>query len=1279
MSTFNVKQLEDHARDVDPDLRYMALEDFRKQLNNPKVQVRNVAVFTPILFKLLDDSTTEVQNQAVKSFAPLVRHLNDDDTLDVINKLYDAVAKSANGSKFSTSVPNLALRSIFTDSHSRFGRALSRRIVDSLFPTLLSSSAAATLDNIEITINLMKSLGFVLAPHELCTLITALILFAFRESGIISKRSVVAVDHALDYIPAVTQESVSKQLQFYDKVVGDIRDAHKLACAEGKGSSAANIQFILFRVVLAKTKLPKESVLSDAAASMIFDQICHVLRPADTENAIDPEDLDIDVLMQENSNREDAFITFSSLVACLPYDLFVQKYAATAFAAISSFMLYDPLGYGESDNEDDDAIDDDLVDYSDDEESAELYDNTEENDGLAANLRLQSLVLLKQIILNLPPSLPLLYQEGILDLLIKAISDKSELVSNGAISASIELLSAIKTATTVKSRSNSDVSMATESGVAGSKFGSMLQRLPSLLENHVFDTLLVSKNFARLSRCNALLESMIDVLLAFLSADFLEKLLHKLQEVTFSLKSNPDFIKLYKKIITVYTIEDIPKGFFNMIFNDLRASLDEPKLYHSFMNDILAVCNELFAEVAGHKEYEQMVDKQMFHLIADKINMKEYSSDVRQNLITSLTEMTINIDLSDANLAHAIQIYKESLKYEVTVGSTVNSLIVICNRKPEMFNSADLCSMIVEKLNTFLASSDASLYVNSFVLLDAIFLKTQFQGDFKDLKALSDNIFDLLRDTKDSNLINRAIRILGHTLDFFSPDGAYFEKLITDVINVKWGDEDDVDLKSFDYLVEQVASKSTLSGDELYEIGLQHLNLRSFLSAKVMAIITLDGHLDDKVKQSEEELVAYSQNQNTRVPIDRIVFDIQYLGCVASKTSLSKVTFDDFLAIVSTSDNEHLTLAAARAMGLSVRKDMEVYLPVLLDNYRSTGQRGDNKEVLMLVAIKQVMRGEIDQIKQASLAQIWQSVLEVIQAKEGLLVHKDVAELKLAGSILARICLCDGSNEYENRLLDVLWSDAGSGAQNDFVIYTAVVIIKELINGADTQMLDLQLVEGALRFLEKPNLEIKQAIVSTLLTGIHNKRLADSGFLDEVMLPRIYEELSAKEEFKKVIPMGPYKYVVDEGLEVRKLSYELINTIINIDKERVRDNHKSVNYTRMFEVLVLKGLKDSENDIVNMTVMNLNQLIEKDENVLRGISNQQEMIECMGKIMNKKVKAKASAQEVESHEDTLRSVIQLLKRMNGVYAHGNALAVEWNAYYHEIRNKHHLLFTAVEA
>ncbi|PVH17318.1 uncharacterized protein CXQ87_000202 [Candidozyma duobushaemuli] len=1246
MSTFNIRQLEDSARDVDPDLRYMALEDFAKHLNNPKVQARNVSSFIPLLITLLNDSATEVQNQAVKSFAPLVRHIDDQEVLSVVNMLYDAVLKSSNTSKFSTSVPNLALRSIFNNSGSRFGKALARNVIDSLFPRLFATDTPVTIDSIEIIIDLIKALGGNLSANELSGMILSLVRFAYSESGIISKRAIVAVDYALDHVHSVTQEQTVRQLQFFDKVVNDI---HLTYTATNKGVTAKNTQFTLLQVVLAKANKAKRDVFSEVSASIIFSEISTSLKLDSLARSLNAEDLDVDVLVSENSVREDALITLSSLINCITYETFLHAYAHPVVEIVKAFIAYDPLRY---DNSDDDIEDDESeIDFSDDEESIEV-ETAEDNDGLASKLRLQTIVLIKQMTQAYPGILGIIYGENLVEPLIVAIGDKNDTVSNEAIFATITVLKATHAAATVRSRPNSDISMMTESGNSGTPSSQMTTRLPPLLEDYVFNCLLTTKNIARVSTSNALIESMVRVLAVFLSPSFLENLSNKFEEFKLTLKTNPDLIKLYKVILKTYTIEDIPPSF-------LDSSLMISLTYYSFISDILTVCNVFYPKVAGNQEYVALVNNTLFTPIAEKINVKQYSSDVRQHSLNSLTELIVNLDVSENNLSHAIDIYKESMNYEVTVNFTIENLITICQRRPQVFDNRDLCNLVVAKLNSYLSSSDSSLYVNSLILLDAIFVNTLFKGEKGDLQTLTQNVFHLLSETNDPNLINRAICILGHALNYIPADGDFFKKLINQVINIKWIDEDDVELSSLEYLINQVTKKSSLSGQELYDIGLQNLVLRNFLSAKVLAIITLDCDLNDRVST---ELDSFSDKTVSSSSFDKIVFDIQYLGCIGEAVALTGVTFDDFFSLMISDNNDILCLAAARAVGLCIKRDVETYLPVLLKYYHSSSQNSEQKGSLVLVAIKQLMKGNMSHEKQNLLSHIWHNV----------------SELKLAGEVLAKICEFTKSDEYQNKLFDVLESGALENSQIEHAIYTVVVITKQLINDSESQDLNVQLVEEILRYLSKPNLELKQAIVSTLLTGIHNKSLLIPDFLNNIILPSIYEELDAKEEFKKVIPMGPYKYVVDEGLEVRKLCYELINAIINIDNERLMDKEGGVNQTKMFEVLSVKGLNDTENSIVIMAIQNLLQIVSNDENVLHAITNQQEMISALTKVINKKLRSKASTQEAESQEESLRMAIKLSKVINNVLIHSNSTSGEWSSYFHELRNKHHLLFNAVE-
>lgn len=1260
MSTFNIRQLEDTARDVDPDLRYMALQDFQKVLNNPKIQARNVTAFVPILFALLHDPTTEVQNQAVKSFAPLVRHISDQETAQTMERLYDEVEKAPATSKFTTSVPNMAMRCVFVDAHTRFGKPLARQVVDLLLPRLLAPQLAMSIDKIEILIDLVKALGGALLADELAYMAAALVAVAAKESGIISKRAIVAVDAALAYVPAATLQP-DRQAQFYDKLVDDIVGA----CA------TSAVFFTLLQVVLALARKAAAPVLSDKTTHTVFLAIVQKLALDSLASDVDVEDLDIDVLTQANSLREDACITLAALIPCVPRDALLHTYAATIFHIVRQLVAYDPLLYHASDD-DIDFDDESEVEFSDDDQ-IEQFEDAGDNDGLAAKLRLLALVALRQL-LAFPKLLPLIYAEGLPDLVFKALGDRSDLVSNEAIAATVELI-AVTCASGARSRANSDTSMTTEAP-SRSPYVTLSEKYASELENQVFNNLLTAKNILRFTNTKLLLEALIVGLPASLSDQFLPRLLDSLAAFKLTLKVYPEIVKLYKVILSSYEFEALPPQLLDYIFADLTGALNDTGLYHSFISDILSVCKIIFKKVSGNDNYTGLMNSTFFPVISSKVNMRQYSSDIRQHFLSALTELIVNVEITLENLASAIEIFQESLNYEVTVNFTIENLINVCEKKPQLFHSNELCNLIVDKLNSYLGSSDTTLYVHSLTLLDCLFSKPGYEGNAEELKILSENIFDLLQETSDPILTNKAFHVLGHIVKFTGADNVYLERLLQSVVNTKLADVEDLNFNPLKYLISQILLHNKTEGRELYEAALSNLILRNFISAKIMALITTQCKLTSEVSVIEEELFAASQNPGA-ISVDRMVFDIQFLGCVSSEVELSRFSFEEFYSILNNNTNENCRLAASRAMGLCITRDPQRYLPTLLDSYQLSSSENDHKKNLILIAIKQVLKEEFTQTEIASFRSIWDRIVLTISEKQGSLTHKDVSELKLAGDILSRIAELDTEGDYQAKTMSLLREQQQENC-NEFLIYTLVVVIKQLMS-SNAKDFDVQIVENMIVYLPILNLELKLAIVSTLLTGLYNKSITFAFILNSVVLPRIYDELGAKEEFKKVIPMGPYKYVVDEGLEVRKLSYELISAMINVDNDKIQAEEVNIDQVKMFEVLLTKGLNDTENDIINLTVLNLMQLIDNDENVLKKISNQHDLIASLTKIINRKLRSKASTQESESYEDTLRSVIKLSKAINTLLINSNSLSSEWSTYYHELKNKHHLLFSAVSA
>lgn len=67
--------------------------------------------------------------------------------------------------------------------------------------------------------------------------------------------------------------------------------------------------------------------------------------------------------------------------------------------------------------------------------------------------------------------------------------------------------------------------------------------------------------------------------------------------------------------------------------------------------------------------------------------------------------------------------------------------------------------------------------------------------------------------------------------------------------------------------------------------------------------------------------------------------------------------------------------------------------------------------------------------------------------------------------------------------------------------------------------------------------------------------------------------------------MGPSKYVLDEGLEIRKLCYEFIYSIISLDEATLAKNQ--VNLEDIAAKIIEFGLTDDQTDITLLTCINL--------------------------------------------------------------------------------------------
>lgn len=1251
--SFNVKSLEDSARDVDPDLRYMALEDFQKSLNNPKIQVKAAATFVPLLFQLLYDPVVDVQNQAVRAFAPLVRHVDDQEMVKVISRLYTEAHNSPEESKFTTSVPSLALRSILQNSHTRFSKQLARVTVDMILPQILLVEIM-TLSRIEILIDLVKSLGSSLFLEEICAIRRALMVCAFAEPGIVSKRSIVALDVLLYHVGSACLDQLRLQQQFYDSIFMEL-----IVLREKLGLSLAadRTMFTLSLAVLSHVGKSKVRLLSKETVDSLIATIVLKLQLSKLELEEGVEDLDINQLAEENVIRDDILSCLSFFVLSISYEGFIESYLPPIIRILDLFIGYNPLASQRQDDSESEHYDD--INFSDDDEIEQ--DELDSADGLASKLRVLALVVFGNLLSNKFLVLEAIFENKLIQKVVDAVCDKVSLVSNEAIANVVNLLRLF-------SESKIQPSIAERTEQLYEVF--TYSYLP-LIEKQIFDFLFTPEELYRFSYLEALAETLIATMSSRLSQNFIEPLLARLNILSVSLNSHPELIGLYEVILDTYPLDQIPS--FNFVLGDLADSLKSQRAHSSSISKYLQVCKIFYGKKPLSSAQAAAANRLFFPVLAERVNSRQYSSDVRQQLLSNLSELLIQIPITEENQKLAISTFSESLNFEVTVSNTIDCLSHICEHNPQLFDSMQLSYLIIEKLGAYLGSGDASLYGNSLSLLLTIFDRTTYMGCFEVIEVLSKKILDLLKNTTDLHLIYKAFYALGYILKLQAADAQSVKDILSVVAHFISLDTDDIRSGPLDFLAINLAVHNSIEGKELYLLATSKLDLSKFLTARFIAVIVEHCGLTNEIRKIEESLISILQSKDI-LPSSHFVFCIHLLGCISARSTVRNFAYEDFLSIINDSPNETVALAAARALGLSIFSDFGNQLPVLLNCFQELSDAKDSKKSLLLVSIKQVLRQDAIATHGSTLPLIWVTIVNAISHSNKEMEHDDVSVLKLAGEILSTVATLDPANDYQRRILQCFDSAAVQEGNNSLV-YVMIVVTKQLLSDS-LESFDEKIIARVVSHLPKQNLDLKLAIISTILAGVYNKSSTIAAIANDVILPLIFDELGAKEEFKKVIQMGPYKYVVDEGLEVRKLSYELLDAMISISDTPLQDQIFRVDKAKILEILAAKGLNDSEDDIINLAVGNLVHIIQIDHSYLTQISNMHELIQSLSKVLSRNLRSKATAQEAESYGDTLRAIIKLSKVINNALVSDSALTSEWSSYYNNLETRHQLLFHA---
>jgi cullin-associated NEDD8-dissociated protein 1 len=335
-----------------------------------------------------------------------------------------------------------------------------------------------------------------------------------------------------------------------------------------------------------------------------------------------------------------------------------------------------------------------------------------------------------------------------------------------------------------------------------------------------------------------------------------------------------------------------------------------------------------------------------------------------------------------------------------------------------------------------------------------------------------------------------------------------------------------------------------------------------------------------------------------------------------------------------------VSIAAAVALGRAGAGNIPVYLPVILKDLQKPGPTQylllqSVKEILQQAAVSQTNNDEQTNIGKFADS-VWEQLLAAADAEDNkavcaecvgrlviidpqtYMVKLQVSAAKHGCAVILRLCLL---------VIQGLLRD-----KSPVIRAIAVQALRYTLpddNEAFDMILKTYLVDMLRTMLDDKDMEIRRHAMSTLNSAAHNKPELIHGQLGQLM-PYVMKESVIKPELIREVMMGPFKHMVDDGLEVRKAAYETLYALMETAFSRISIIDL---YDR-----IIAGLRD-DNDIRGLCNLMVSKLvfIDPDETARRLDA----IAEAFRATLSTKLKESAVKQEIEKQEEANKSVLRV--------------------------------------
>ncbi|KAK3326574.1 armadillo-type protein [Apodospora peruviana] len=1269
--------------DPDPDFRFMALSDLFNVLSIAKPELLhhdyNTASRTvDNVVRALDDQNGEVQNQAIKCLGPLVRKLPTQLIVPMIEKLSSLKLKNS----VDNSVPAMAMRATVealprpiagiqptrdvVEAYNSITRVLIPRFLGrstpggKIVPGLLENDQDLSSYSVDVLIEVVRCFGPMLQHVEIEALLDAVVTLLESDKGnsVVKKRAVVAVSMLANYLPD-------------DVLVTFIKRAVDVL-------SHSNVPAVTTRLYI--------TILGSMARSIPYrfgrhlpelaPFILNVLGEEQLEAQLEEISEGGDTGLEFNDIREAALVALEAFLSSCPTQM--RPFTEAAITACLRYLKFDP-NYAM--DEDEDMDEEEEEDEFEEDDEFEADGGFDDDDDASWKVRRCAAKALHTIISTrssgdlldsgvlygkIAPALIKRFEEREENVRLEVLSAMALLIrktGEGIIpefsvdSTSSEYINQLPPSRKRRRQSSAGGASSfalniTSSDLSGTGLTSpTLEKVPAAGPRadlagltpviiKVATKLLKGKAISSRQAIINLLDDMISVQRGGL-ASYFDQLIGLILEAIKSSSAAPaptcnsvtggnaSATASTLRIAALRLTSDIAKN---------HSSADLQPYLSKIVAGVVAVVHDRIYKISGEaiRTAEELVKtitpprsrltaqkfkgelQKLYDVIIDRTIANDADAEVRQKAIHALGTLLSRTTgtegsglLSQDKRTTALGYLLDRLKNETTRLAAVRAIDNIgALSTTGVYFERQWIREVVNELAAQLRKSDRSLRGSSVMALKHLVLSTATEGALDD--ATIESVVTQLTPViskNDAQLLGPGLLVLAR-LAAEKPTIVVTGKLIHALCELLRANMAGSVLDSLLVLVTNIGSGGQgrpLMAGLLKEVGVggEPAVVGKVIGTLLVASGTSAGVTMDSFVQ---EINANSGDQ-ARASLALAVLGEAGLRLGPNFPLPPKLFLDQF-----SNEFDKVSLAAATALGRAGAGNVPKYVPSILHAMQKEG----NTQYLLLQAIKEVLQQAA--LGAADIADfstpIWDQILNATGAEDNKAV---------CAECIGRMVIIDPKT-YMPKLQSLL------RAESQVLRAIAVQALRYTLpdeNEAFDTLLKSYLVDMLKTMLEDPDMEIRRHAMSTFNSASHNKPELILGQLNQLM-PYVMNETVKKPELVREVQMGPFKHIIDDGLEVRKAAYETLYALMETAFSRI-------SIIDLYDRIVA-GLSD-DGDIRALCNLMVSKLvfIDPDETTRRLDS----IAEAFRQTLSTKLKDTAVKQELEKQEEANKAALRV--------------------------------------